>query len=283
MENIPHGPVHVWCGDNEQPNFENMGNFYSAARDPIFFAHHANIDRLWSVWKTLGGRRQDFQTPDWLNASFIFYDEKAQAVRVTVRDCLDSKNLGYVYQDVQIPWLQTRPTPRQTLRSQRAVARSSNIPFFGVGPALAGETGPSSSRMRPARIKFPVTLNSVVSTEVKRPRKSRSKKEKEEEEEILVISGIEFDANEAIKFDVLINDEDDREILADNTEFAGSFVNVPHKHGHKKKVKTGLRLGITELLQDLEAEGDDAVRVTLVPRLGRGLVTIAGINIEFDK
>nr|APO14262.1 polyphenol oxidase 3 [Luffa aegyptiaca] len=280
VENIPHGPVHIWCGDNNEPNFENMGNFYSAARDPIFYAHHSNIDRLWSVWKTLGGRRQDLQNADWLNASFIFYDEKAQAVRVRVRDCLDSRNLGYVYQDVQLPWLESRPTPRRALRAQKAVA---HLPF-GVGPALAaGEPGPSSSRLRPAKIKFPITLNSPISMEVKRPKRSRSKKEKDEEEEIIVIYGIEFDANKAIKFDVFINDEDDKEIRPDNTEFAGSFVNVPHKHGHKKNVKTGLRLGITELLEDLDADDDDSVRVTLVPRSGKGLVSIAGIKIEFDK
>lgn len=118
---------------------------------------------------------------------------------------------------------------------------------------------------------------------MKRPKKSRSKKEKEDEEEILVIYGIGFDPNQAIKFDVFINDEDDREIRPDNTEFAGSFVNVPHKHGHKKKVKTGLRLGITELLEDLEADNDDSVIVTLIPRLGAGLFSIDGIKIEFDK
>ncbi|XP_022927081.1 polyphenol oxidase, chloroplastic-like [Cucurbita moschata] len=264
VENIPHNTVHTWCGDNNEPNLENMGNFYSAARDPIFYSHHSNIDRMWSVWKTLGGRRQDLQYPEWLDASFIFYNEKAQAVRVRVRDCLDTKNLGYIYQDVELLWLETRPTPRRALRAQKSV--DSNVP---------------SRRVKPARIKFPVTVKSAVSTEVKRAKKSRSKKEKEEEEEILVIKGIEFDPNTAIKLDVYINDEDDSEIRGDNTEFAGSFVNVPHKHGHKKKVKTGLRLGISEVLEDLEADDDDSIIVTIIPRLGAGLVSIAEITMEY--
>ena len=35
-----------------RPNGEDMGNFYSAARGPVFFAHHGNIDRrLWHVWR----------------------------------------------------------------------------------------------------------------------------------------------------------------------------------------------------------------------------------------
>lgn len=112
IENIPHGAVHVWTGDRTQPNFENMGNFYSAGRDPIFFAHHSNIDRMWTLWKTLGGRRQDITDPDFLDASFVFYDENAKMVRVKVRDCLDHTKLGYVYQDVEVPWLRSRPKPR---------------------------------------------------------------------------------------------------------------------------------------------------------------------------
>lgn len=90
LENVPHGPVHIWTGDRTQPNTENMGNFYSAARDPIFFAHHSNVDRMWNVWKTLGGKRKDFTDTDWLDSGFLFYDENKQLVRVKVRDCLDS-------------------------------------------------------------------------------------------------------------------------------------------------------------------------------------------------
>ncbi|KAJ8484270.1 hypothetical protein OPV22_016755 [Ensete ventricosum] len=50
LENVPHGPIHVWTGDRSQSDQEDMGNLYSAARDPLFFAHHSNIDRIWNVW-----------------------------------------------------------------------------------------------------------------------------------------------------------------------------------------------------------------------------------------
>ena len=104
---------------------------------------------------------------------------------------------------------------------------------------------------------------------VKRPKKGRSEKEKEEEEEVLVIEGIEFERDLGVKFDVYINDEDDVPGGPSKTEFAGSFVSVPHKHKHKHgKMKTNLRLGITELLEDLGAEDDEHVVVTLVPKFG---------------
>ncbi|KAL2341925.1 hypothetical protein Fmac_009865 [Flemingia macrophylla] len=269
LENVPHGPVHGWTGDRNQPNFENMGNFYSAARDPIFYSHHSNIDRIWCIWKTLGGKRRDFTDPDWLESGFLFYDENKNLVRVKVKDCLDTRKLGYVYQDVDIPWFKSKPTPQRT----RAQKTTTVAQTFGVGAAHAAETS--------TNVKFPLVLDSVVSTMVKRPKKSRSKKQKEEEEEVLVIEGIEFDRKIPVKFDVFINDEDDKLIRPDNTEFAGSFVSVPHSHKHKnQKIVTVLRLGLTDLLEDLDVEDDDSVRVTLVPRNGKGRVKIRGIKIE---
>ena len=109
-------------------------------------------------------------------------------------------------------------------------------------------------------------------------------REKEEEEEVLVIEGIEFERELGVKFDVYINDEDDVAGGPSKAEFAGSFVNVAHKHKHKhKKMKTNLRLGISELLEDLDAEDDEHVLVTLVPKFGKGHVTVGGITIEFHK
>ncbi|XVE51291.1 hypothetical protein DITRI_Ditri02bG0028300 [Diplodiscus trichospermus] len=269
LENIPHGPIHIWSGDNTQPNFEDMGNFYSAGRDPLFYAHHSNVDRMWSVWKTLGGKRTDFNDSDWLDSAFLFYDENANLVRVKVRDCLDTRKLGYDYQKVDIPWLNTKPTPRRLVSKVKRA----------LGVAQAAET----KKKVLTNVQFPLILNDVVSLEVSRPKKSRSKKEKEEEEEVLVIENIEFDRDQLVKFDVYINDEDDTMIGPHNTEFAGSFVNVPHKHKHGKKITTRLRLGLTDLLEELDAEDDDGVVVTLVPKYGQGLAKIGGIKIEFAR
>lgn len=117
---------------------------------------------------------------------------------------------------------------------------------------------------------------------VKRPRKRRSKKEKDEVEEILVIQGIELERDVYAKFDVYINDEDDVVTTEENTEFAGSFVNVPHKHKHGKKIKTQLRLSIQDIMEDLDAEDDDHVLVTLVPTNEGDAIKIHGLKIVLD-
>ncbi|KAM2905603.1 hypothetical protein FF1_004999 [Malus domestica] len=57
-----------------------MGNFYLTGRDPLFYAHHCNVDRMWNIWKTLGGKRKDPTDTDWLDAEFLFYDKNAEIV-----------------------------------------------------------------------------------------------------------------------------------------------------------------------------------------------------------
>lgn len=67
----PHNLMHAWVGDLlSYPNAEDMGAYYAAGRDPIFYTHHANIDRLWDVWRNIG-KGEDFTDPDWLNSSCI--------------------------------------------------------------------------------------------------------------------------------------------------------------------------------------------------------------------
>ncbi|KAL5096659.1 hypothetical protein RYX36_000986 [Vicia faba] len=278
IENVPHAPVHTWTGDNTQTNIEDMGIFYSAARDPIFYSHHSNVDRLWYIWKTLGGKKHDFTDKDWLESGFLFYDENKNLVRVNVKDSLDIDKLGYAYQDVPIPWEKAKPVPRRT-KVQKLVEVEVNDGNLRKSPTIFLVRQQSPRKY----VTFPLVLNNKVSAIVKRPKKLRSKKEKEEEEEVLVIEGIEFYMNIAIKFDVYINDEDDK-VGAGNTEFAGSFVNIPHSaHGHKnKKIITSLRLGITDLLEDLHVEGDDNIVVTLVPKCGSGQVKINNVEIVFE-
>nr|ANG57909.1 polyphenol oxidase 3 [Lilium hybrid cultivar] len=262
MENVPHSPVHYWTGDKRQKNAENMGNLYSAAFDPIFYSHHANIDRLWDVWLSLdGGNRRNFTDPDWLNSQFLFYDENADVVKVTIKDCLDMSKLRYCYQKVSNPWINSRPSPAVTVKKRTATVKK---------PPTAGE------------IKFPIILDKPVSVTVSRKRPSRSQNEKDKEEEVLTVGGLEIPKGEYTKFDVYINAPEGQEgVTAATSEFAGSFVSVAHNHIKEATLRTSLRLGISRLLEDLKAEGDESIIVTLVPRMGK--VKVGGISIEFDS
>ncbi|KAE8716679.1 Detected protein of unknown function [Hibiscus syriacus] len=111
IESAPHNTLHTWIGSSFNPGREDMGKFYSAAKDPIFYAHHSNIDRLWEVWREINDQRLDITDPDWLDSFFFFYDENLKLVKSKVRDVLDITKLGYSYEEVDHPWLSHRPPP----------------------------------------------------------------------------------------------------------------------------------------------------------------------------
>ena len=70
LESTPHDAVHVDVGGW-------MASFNTAARDPVFWLHHCNIDRLWEGWLSQGGGRSNPTPPQgdpWLSQSFEFFD-----------------------------------------------------------------------------------------------------------------------------------------------------------------------------------------------------------------
>jgi tyrosinase len=64
LENNPHNLVHNYVGG---PNTEGlMGDPGLAALDPIFYLHHANIDRMWAGWNQVLGNSNPTDA-NWLN------------------------------------------------------------------------------------------------------------------------------------------------------------------------------------------------------------------------
>jgi tyrosinase len=76
-----HDEVHVWVGGD-------MSDVITAAYDPIFFAHHGMIDRVWSLWQV---RHGNGGIPDELLPLPL------QPFGKTFRDVLDVQALGYEY------------------------------------------------------------------------------------------------------------------------------------------------------------------------------------------
>ncbi|XP_049361830.1 polyphenol oxidase E, chloroplastic-like [Solanum verrucosum] len=266
IENVPHNSVHRWVGNPNNKFRENMGTFYSAARDPIFYAHHANVDRMWTIWKTLGGNRRDFNDRDWLDSAFLFYDENRTLVKVTVQDCINNEKLGYKYENVPIPWKNYKPVPRK----QKLKKNPKNV--------------------KPSTEIFPSTLKKTLSFSIKRPKISRTQQDKDIEEELLVFNNMTFDENEYIRFDVFINeDEGVKSKVLDRTEYVGSFANLPHVHAAGNNTGSSsssgstpavMSLGISEILEDLGLEDEEEIVVVVVPQFGGKEITIASVEID---
>ena len=76
-----HNDVHVWVGGH-------MGDIAFASYDPIFWAHHTMIDRIWRIWQT-----KHPQTT--LPASFL--NQPLPPFSLTVQQTLNVITLGYDY------------------------------------------------------------------------------------------------------------------------------------------------------------------------------------------
>ena len=50
-----------------------MGSLYAAARDPVFYVHHAELDRMWVLWKDMEGN-EDIDKAEYLDAEFVIYN-----------------------------------------------------------------------------------------------------------------------------------------------------------------------------------------------------------------
>ncbi|RZC79464.1 hypothetical protein C5167_003816 [Papaver somniferum] len=284
IELAPHNALHTWVGSNLNTEREDLGAFYSAARDPIFYAHHSNIDRLWNVWNELRGNKPAIEDPEWLDSTFYFHNEKSQLVRIKIRDVLDSSKLRYAYENVENVWLNARPKPSVPPKIARQVLkmRENQNPFLDISnqAIVSPDFGLNGKR-----------LDTTIRVKLRRPKTHRSKIEKEQEEEIIVVYGIDISKDAYVKFDVYVNAVDETMIGPESREFAGTFVNmkrgvriVLNKGDLVVKRKTTFKVGITELLEDLEADGDETVWVTLVPRGGTGVnTTVDGVRIEYMK
>jgi polyphenol oxidase len=156
LESAPHGPVHIWTGDtNMQSIAHDMGSLDTAAQDPVFFAHHGNIDRLWAVWLGLASTHRNFNDAAWLTQTWEFYDENAVWTRIAVSDVLDTVNsLRFQYQPPSAaPIWRFTPRPPPPLSAaltdeQRAPLIVANAPDgvpIGAAPVTASVQLPPMS------------------------------------------------------------------------------------------------------------------------------------------
>jgi tyrosinase len=102
LEVTPHGSMHDAVGGDTGW----MSSFETAALDPIFWCHHANIDRLWEVWRNSDPTHTNPSLAAWLSSiDFDFHDADGKPVTLEAGQVLDTTSpmLDYVYQDISDP------------------------------------------------------------------------------------------------------------------------------------------------------------------------------------
>jgi tyrosinase len=131
LEGMPHNKVHNCIGGVgavDPGPYGNMTNFLSPV-DPIFFLHHANMDRLWDVWtrkqRALGlpiGPEGADEEP-FMSEPFLFYVQAngTPLGQTTARAVFSTEAFDYDY----APATGSDYIPRPRLRSQAAALNAS--------------------------------------------------------------------------------------------------------------------------------------------------------------
>jgi len=269
IESTPHGGIHLWVGGRFPPPAEGwMAVFPTAARDPVFWLHHANIDRLWESWLALGNvNRSDSQ---WLNNEvndgngrlYNFFDEtgaQVTSIRV-VKEVLTAASLGYGYEMLFDPVASCPAFRLARLGSEEAAAATPSprppgpVELGGITPAGGIEVGPA-----PAAV--PVALDqpevAVANAAAGRPT-------------VLTLEGIRGQGVPAVIVEVYINLPAGQEPDYRSPYYVGNLnlfgLLVPEDDVHAEQGSTQ-QFNIAHNVAALEASGEwtGDLQVTLVP------------------
>jgi tyrosinase len=122
LESQPHNPVHDLIGGT----FDTM----QSPLDPLFWLHHANIDRLWSAWIAAGGGRTQPAAGDAYWAGTFTYAPQLTMPRASTVNT--RTNLGLFYDNetlpTKLPSLILDAPANKALATSQAVATADTMP-----------------------------------------------------------------------------------------------------------------------------------------------------------
>ncbi|WP_040550487.1 redoxin domain-containing protein [Pedosphaera parvula] len=124
LDQNPHFFTHIALGGD-------MADFSTVGGDPIFYLHHANLDRIWESWNRLGNSNP--ADPRFLNRKFTYADRNGKRVDMPIGAGNRTAQLGYEYDNYAKP-----PKPESSLTVRASPANpASDAPSSVATPAPA--------------------------------------------------------------------------------------------------------------------------------------------------
>jgi hypothetical protein len=204
LEEDPHDGIHVLVGGRGVAAQHWMSFPETAARDPIFWLHHAMIDRVWKVWlRQREGRRNPVGNDFWMNTTFRFFDENGAQVTMRGRDILNTvTQLDYRYDDdppgtisVRVPFAVPEPEPAAAAQSDDDIERTL------LGESVVGE---EMIELGAAPKSVPLQMREEASERVAAV--AQAEAVPLEERIALNVEGVQFDdQNPGVTYEVYLN------------------------------------------------------------------------------
>jgi hypothetical protein len=255
-----HGNIHCSVGNTCEAPY--IGHVPFSANDPIFWHHHANIDRLWECWiRRYGKDANPLKDTQWMGQTFAFVDENGNKATMKVEELFKPDGrIDYKYDNVDKCFRIEPPTVNRTLVSEAApqanlvgtdVAMASNISVNKVDQRIALARSPAITPETADRaLGFSVRPNVLAPTSA-----------------ILRISDVRVDKNPGGSVKVYLTDASgQRKEFAGVMSFFDAFMSG-HNHGnHARNFSFDVSTQLQRLLQD-RSESDN-ISVALVPSNG---------------
>jgi hypothetical protein len=282
-----HGRIHTLVG-----TAKGMGSVPFAANDPLFWVHHANIDRMWASWNYNGGRNPTDPTlHPWINNQFVMADADGSRVSRPLKDFFSITALGYTY-DRFIPKPSQQPSQGYAIPSPKTTWRT---PAGGLAlPGNRKTTATPTEQQRVASATTTANLGATPTRVVLRAVSSRSTATssvlgldpRREKRTYLVLKNLHTWKQPEVLFHVYVlpmgGGAPSRERYAGNINF---FDAEFHDHGRGAKAdllgENFYSFDVTEVLRRIEAAGGsrEGLQVLIMPagrpRAGAGAMVAA--------
>jgi tyrosinase len=247
LDSFLHGSVHVFTGTPT-----NMGAVPYAAQDPVFWAHHCNIDRIWASWNKNGGKNPTNDST-FMSGQFVFADENGTRVVAKVPDFLAIDALGYTYDALE-------PAPRgfrpDSLTTRTTLTTQIDTP---AAPAIA-----LSASLALTGARTNVTLRAQPNTQVRTAIQSVTG----EKRLYLVAKGLSASAEPGVPYDVFLNLPDNVSGTRANQYYVGTinFFGAGHGEHEGNSGQRFLSLDVTQSAKSLtaQAKSDEPVKISLL-------------------
>jgi tyrosinase len=280
LEAQPHDIVHGLIGIQDGIAEGWMSSTQTAARDPIFWLHHTNLDRLWVKWINLGGGRRDpVDESQFMERSFTFVDENGQEVTRRVAEFLDTQlQLGYRYDDdpareVPLYVAEAGSGTRVALRPLATVVTAAS------GTTIVGRSaGPVELAPRQIQSRLTKTMTPPAgAAHGAAPSVAAAAASSSEGPVVLVLDDVRVPNPPATYFEVYLNKPEDQPAEPTGPYFAGvmTFFSVGQHGGHSG---SGARFtfDVTSILARQAALAPGAGTAPTVTFVRRGLSDSTG-------
>jgi hypothetical protein len=157
MNAAPHGAMHDYIGYGNSEAGKGMFNpikqkfdkggglmqdVRTAAYDPIFWVHHANIDRVWQKWTNTNNGQEvtlaELKSVPW---PYIFFDENGKKVEYTMEEIMKILyTMDYDYDDTPVQGKPANVLKAAPLQLQAKNALASQAPNVVVSKGITNFT-----------------------------------------------------------------------------------------------------------------------------------------------